>query len=417
MPKGPDIAAPASPPVLDSNTVLPCYVRWLFQVQSPKEALEDASCLSIDLIHQNQRSSMAKQFMVQRDFLNFNSQPNENSRSQGRTHAILAGPKAEKASQSPRRRWSSSLLLLAILLLTDTLLCSCARARPFQHHKQGPRQFAATKPVNISTSGWPYSALIPGAPVGSNTLEIYACKYSSGSPCPTLVYIHGGSLMRGDKKSVGSMPDLLNQNGFCLVSLNYPVYGRPIEGLIAQQMSAVASATAWLESNLRNTSPSCTMKDASMIGHSAGAYLAALTLTSPSYRKTANIYSKYILNDSAWYTVRSLARYKDGLATVLGQGAIGRSGRNSLIAEWVPAQLARTSCPKKSSPTEVLIMYSAKRQKMHQAEIKSFASVLNNCQAFSASVSAHQYNHKEMNTSIGETGSSTGAAILGFLKR
>ena len=75
--------------------------------------------------------------------------------------------------------------------------------------------------------------------------------------------------MRGDKRSVGSMPDLMNRNGFCLVSLNYPVYGRPVNGLIEQQMYALSSATAWLEGNLSKTRPSCTMKDAAMMGHSA----------------------------------------------------------------------------------------------------------------------------------------------------
>lgn len=359
---------------------------------------------------------MAKQFMVQRNYFGFNSPPNKKSRSQSRTKAILAGPHAEKVSQPSGRKWKSSLLLLAILLLTETILSSCAMARSFQRRMQGgPRQSAAAKPVNVSTGGWPYSALIPGAPAGSNTLEIFACRQSSGPPCPTLVYIHGGSLMRGDKRSVGSMPELLNRNGFCLVSLNYPVYGRPIEGLIAQQMSAVASATAWLEGNLRRTSPSCTMKDASMIGHSAGAYLAALTLTSPSYRKTADIYSKFILNDSNWYTGK-VRRYKDSLVAVFGQSAVSGPGKNSLIAEWVPAQLVRASCPKKSSPTEVMVMYSTQRPEKQQDEIRSFASALNECSAFNASVSSHPYDHKEMHTSIGETGSSTGAAILGALK-
>jgi acetyl esterase/lipase len=358
---------------------------------------------------------MTKQFIAQRNFFKLDSRSSNKFRAQERVDSILSDLQAGKNSQLPARRGRFSLLFLAILLLTQTILSSCAIASSFQRRAQGPRQSAGIKPVNVSTSGWPYSALIPGAPTGSNTLDIFACKQSSGSPCPTLVYIHGGSLMRGDKKSVGSMPELLNRNGFCVVSLNYPVYGRPVEGLITQQMSAVASATAWLEGNLSKTTDSCSMKDASLYGHSAGAYLAALTATSPRYRKTADAFSKFILNDSNWYTGK-VRRYKDSLVTIFGQSAISGANKNLLLAEWVPAQAVKASCPKKQSPTEVMIMYSTQRPEMQQAEIRSFASVLNECSAFNASVSSHPYDHKEMHTSVGKPGSSTGTAILAALK-
>jgi hypothetical protein len=64
-----------------------------------------------------------------------------------------------------------------------------------------------------------------------------------------------------------------------------------------------------------------------------------------------------------------------------------------------------------------MIMYSTQRPEKQQAEIRSFASALNDCRAFNASLSAHPYDHKGMHKSIGEPGSSTGAAILAALKR
>jgi acetyl esterase/lipase len=359
---------------------------------------------------------MSGQIMMKSECSCIELEPKKQSQSGALFDAIPAILSTENGCRRPRIRWRFSLLLLAMFLLMETMLSSCTMARSFKRRVQGNRQSAASKPVNVSTSGLAYSPLIPGAPAGSNTLDIFACRQSSGSPCPTLVYVHGGSLMRGDKRSVGSMPDLMNRNGFCLVSLNYPVYGRPVNGLIEQQMSALSSATAWLEGNLSKTRPSCTMKDAAMMGHSAGAYLAALTATSPRYRATADSYRKFILNDSNWYTGK-VARYNDSLATIFGQSAMSGSGKNSLLAEWVPAQLVRTSCPKKSSPTDVMIMYSTQRPEKQQAEIRSFASALNDCRAFNASLSAHPYDHKGMHKSIGEPGSSTGAAILAALKR
>lgn len=322
---------------------------------------------------------------------------------------------AVSSGKSPRKL-RFHLLMLTAFLLMDTMLSSCAMARPFKRRVEGQRQSAASKPVNVSTSGTAYSPLISGAPIGSNKLDIYPCKQTSGRPCPTLVYVHGGSLMRGDKRSVGSMPELFNRNGFCLVSLNYPVYGRPIPGLIEQQMSALSSATAWLKGNLGRVNPSCSMNDAAIMGHSAGAYLASLLATSPQYGTSADAYQKFILNDSNWYTGK-VGRYKDSLAIIFGKKAVSGSGKNSTIAKWVPAQLVKSSCPKESSPTDVMIMYSTQRPKSQQAEIRSFANTLNGCSAFNASLSAHGYDHKAMHTSIGKPGSTTGAAILAFLKR
>jgi hypothetical protein len=212
------------------------------------------------------------------------------------------------------------------------------------------------------------------------------------------------------------MPELFNRNGYCLVSLNYPVYGRPVPGLIEQQMSALTAATAWLKGNLGTVNSSCTMNNAAIMGHSAGAYLAALLVTSPDYRTSADIYQDVMLNDSNWYTGK-VGKYKDNLAVIFGKSAVTGSGKNSTLAKWVPAQLVKSSCPKKSLPTDVMIMYSTQRPKSHQAEIRSFADTLNGCSAFNASLSAHGYDHKAMQTSIGKPGSTTGAAILAFLKR
>jgi acetyl esterase/lipase len=271
---------------------------------------------------------MSGQIMMKSECSCIELEPKKQSQSGALFDAIPAILSTENGCRRPRIRWRFSLLLLAMFLLMETMLSSCAMARSFKRRVQGNRQSAASKPVNVSTSGLAYSPLIPGAPAGSNTLDIFACRQSSGSPCPTLVYVHGGSLMRGDKRSVGSMPDLMNRNGFCLVSLNYPVYGRPVNGLIEQQMSALSSATAWLEGNLSKTRPSCTMKDAAMMGHSAGAYLAALTATSPRYRATADSYRKFILNDSNWYTGK-VARYNDSLAFLPNGSPLSLSGHHA----------------------------------------------------------------------------------------
>ena len=86
--------------------------------------------------------------------------------------------------------------------------------------------------INVSTNGYPYAPLVQHAPKGTNMLNIYECSSASKTPCPALVYLHGGGLLRGDKSRVGLMPKLMNDNNYCLISVNYPVFGRPVEDLI-----------------------------------------------------------------------------------------------------------------------------------------------------------------------------------------
>ena len=133
---------------------------------------------------------MSGQIMMKSECSCIELEPKKQSQSGALFDAIPAILSTENGCRRPRIRWRFSLLLLAMFLLMETMLSSCAMARSFKRSVQGNRQSAASKPVNVSTSGLAYSPLITGAPAGSNTLDIFACRQSSGSPCPTLVYVH-----------------------------------------------------------------------------------------------------------------------------------------------------------------------------------------------------------------------------------
>ena len=271
--------------------------------------------------------------------------------------------------------------------------------------------------LNVSTNGYPYAPLTQNAPKGTNTLNIYECSTTSKSPCPVLVYLHGGGLLRGDKGRVGLMPKLMNENDYCLVSVNYPVFGRPVKGLIEKQISEVSSATLWLENNLNNISPNCTMENASIMGHSAGAYLSALLLTNPRFELASSLYKTFIFNDSSWYSGRFLVRHKESMLIIFGENIKTSSGRKSLRNEWVPSVLVENSCPERARATNILVMYSSQRPKIQQQENSAFAMHLGTCKNISASISAHGYNHDAMRTSIGRPGSSTSGAIVDAMRQ
>lgn len=114
------------------------------------------------------------------------------------------------------------------------------------------------------------------------TLDVYAP--GEGKDLPVMIYIHGGGWRGGDKAAVHSKPRALNERGFVLVSVNYrlsPVAGyREMAGDVARAIAYVrAHAADW------NASP----ERLYLMGHSAGAHLAALVSTDGQYLQAADL--------------------------------------------------------------------------------------------------------------------------------
>jgi len=268
----------------------------------------------------------------------------------------------------------------------------------------------------VSRSGYEYGEKAEGAKEGTNNLDIYECTDAKTQTCSTLVYIHGGGLIGGDKRNIGEMPKTMDASNFCLVSVNYPVYGEPKKGLIAQQMRAIESASTWLEKNMNKISPKCTMNNAGIMGHSAGAYLVSLLLTKPTYKDTSNIYRTFILNDSNWYTGK-FGRYTEAIKTIFENKEYGQYKVDKIRRLWVPSQLVMESCPRRRSKTNILIMYSKKRAEKNKNEIRLFGKQLQRCGSLNVSMSSHKYTHRGMIRRIGDKNSSAARAVIGILQK
>ena len=277
-----------------------------------------------------------------------------------------------------------------------------------------PEKLITEKSVKVSTSGYHYAPLA-NAPVGTNTLDIYECKSSSKGPCPVLVYLHGGGLLRGDKKGVGLMPELLNDKNFCLVSVNYPVFGRAVKDLIELQMSEIVAATLWLKNNLSDIKSNCTMNNAAIMGHSAGAYLAALLLVNSRYSIASDLYKTFIYNDSSWYGQSLFVKHKNSMKLIFGNKFRTIRGRESLRDQWIPSAVVAKSCPVRTRIAKVVLMQSRYRPMSDLQDNDSFVRLLNLCNNINASISRHYYNHKQMQASIGEPLSTTSVALINAL--
>ncbi len=113
-------------------------------------------------------------------------------------------------------------------------------------------------------------------------LDVYAP--TKGKNLPVVVWIHGGGWQRGDKSEVHKKPQAFVDKGFVFVSINY----RLLPTVTIKQMAGdVAKAIRWVHDHAKDYGgdPSTII----VMGHSAGAQLAALVCTDDSYLKAEGL--------------------------------------------------------------------------------------------------------------------------------
>lgn len=108
------------------------------------------------------------------------------------------------------------------------------------------------------------------------TLNVYTP--TEGKKHPVVVWIHGGG-QAGDKKDVQTKPKAFSDRGFIFVSINYRLL--PDKVTIKQMAGDVAKAIHWTHDHAKDygDDPNSIL----VMGHSAGAHLAALVCTDDRY--------------------------------------------------------------------------------------------------------------------------------------
>jgi arylformamidase len=113
-------------------------------------------------------------------------------------------------------------------------------------------------------------------------LDVYAP--AKGKDLPVVVWIHGGGWRRGDKADVHNKPQAFADKGLVLVSINY----RFVPSVTVNQIAGdVAKAIRWTHDHARDHggNPNTII----VMGHSAGAQLAALVCTDDRYLKAEGL--------------------------------------------------------------------------------------------------------------------------------
>jgi arylformamidase len=114
------------------------------------------------------------------------------------------------------------------------------------------------------------------------TLDVYAP--TEGKKHPVVVWIHGGGWQAGNKTDVQKKPQAFAAKGFVFVSINYRLLPKVT---IKQMAGDVAKAIRWTHDHAKDYGgdPSTML----VMGHSAGAQLAALVCTDDRYLKAEKL--------------------------------------------------------------------------------------------------------------------------------
>src|SRR5262245_13522350 len=110
------------------------------------------------------------------------------------------------------------------------------------------------------------------------TLDVYSLPKARN--LPVVFWIHGGGWQAGDKAEVYDKPKVLNGKGFILVSTNYRLLPKVDMATLTRD---VAKSIRWVHDHIANDGGD--PKRLLIMGHSAGAQLAALICTDERYLK------------------------------------------------------------------------------------------------------------------------------------
>ena len=239
------------------------------------------------------------------------------------------------------------------------------------------------------------------------TLDVFAP--AGGNDRPIIVWIHGGGWRAGDKTSVRQKPAIFMEKGFVFVAANY----RFLPTATVKEMAAdLAKAIRWVHDHAREFGgdPNAMI----VMGHSAGAHLAALVCTDDQYLKAEKL-SLSILKgcvpiDCSFYDIPK--RIHDGGATPLAKIETIFTDRGQWHRDCSPvAHIAKG----KAIPP-FLILHVASRADT-KAQSNWLAEKLHAAGVAAEVVAAEWKTHGTINSDLGRPGDKPSQAVFEFLDR
>jgi acetyl esterase/lipase len=245
--------------------------------------------------------------------------------------------------------------------------------------------------------------------VGDNRsrLDVYAPGKGTGHP--VVIWIHGGAWQTGDKANVQTKPKAFNGQGYVLVSINYRFHPAVT---YKEQAGDIAGAIRWVHEHARDHGGD--PKSIFLMGHSAGAHLAALVGTDGRYLEKAGLklsdVSGVILLDGAGYDIPKqiqqalLPRMKAMYTGVFTEDEATQKDASPV-----------THVAKGKGIPPFLILHVASRRDS-KAQSEELATKLRESGVEAKVVSAEGKTHATINRELGQHDDALSKAVFGFLR-
>jgi len=235
---------------------------------------------------------------------------------------------------------------------------------------------------------------------GSDPLQFYDL-YADANDGPILAFIHGGGWSRGEATMVHALPDYAERHGLILASLSYRLVPQVTPREQAQDIAAAVAG-------LMQSHPG---RPVYLLGHSAGAHLAALVGVDATYLESQGLgpaaLAGVILLDGAGYDATGDR----------GQGFAGRMlGRmyaeafGDQAAALSPTLLIRAG----QTYPPFLIFHIASRADS-RAQSEGLAAALRGVGGQAEVLVVPGDSHRDINVEFGEPGDPEGERAAGFI--
>lgn len=237
------------------------------------------------------------------------------------------------------------------------------------------------------------------------SLDVYTPD--SGGSLPVMVFVHGGGWQTGDKANAGEKPEFFQGAGYVYVSVNYRLSPEVVHPV---HVSDVAEAIAWVYRNIVRYGGD--PERIFLMGHSAGAHLAALVATDESYLESSGcpleILRGVVLLDGAGYNLPAVHQYNPSLWSPIY--AIPFTDNPDTWADASPVNHVAAS---KDIPP-FLIIYVADRT-WSKLMSNQFGEKLNEAGVPAEVVAAENKTHATLNQELGVPGDEITATVMAFL--
>ena len=255
-----------------------------------------------------------------------------------------------------------------------------------------------------------YASVRPDATIlyGSHQrqqVDIFTTEDAMGE-APLIVFVHGGGWTRGSHKMVAGKPAFFTEQGYAFASAGYRVMpDAPVEQQAADLGEALRALRAQAETS--GFDPDKII----LMGHSAGAHLAALIAADPQYAKDAfGAIKGAVLIDGAGYDIPLATTMPEMELPLLYRDVFGTDPARHKALSPI------THVGGKDAPNW-LILHVEERAPA-KAQANGLAAALGKAGRQVEVVSVSGSNHRRINEEIGtEEGAQQTDAINAFLKR